>query len=222
MVNKRTAVQIHGCHLQADLNGLPWDDIVWGGEVPNLLGRGTMGLKVAVEYDAHLVLFSTGASTKNGLFEAEYTHKWALHHLDDIATAIKVSSETLLTVLHRSQLDTESNNTREECTRSLKLCMEYGIEQIIIVSSPWHIQRCHTEMQQIAETLRHEGVVVPEIMAVASHGSTEGVVVLEPPHRGDLPKTRFHELGGRFFKVSAGNVPQFEDSLDQLLKSFGA
>lgn len=219
----RTAVLIHGCHLQAGLKGKDWETIVWGDGKPTLDGRGTMGIKVALDLDAELVIFSTGASELEGTKEGEYTYQYALNHLWEIAAAVGYGEHEVHDLLaSRPELDLESQNTREECDRNFRLCASRGIERIVIVSSPWHIQRCHTEALKVAEVLRGEGVAVPEIMAIASHGPTEGVVVLEPSHRGDQPVNRYAELGARLFKVPETDRKDFEHRLGALLADYGA
>lgn len=225
---KKTAVLIHGCHLQADQNGSPWEAIVWGLDsdgLPTLRGRGTMGLKVAFDNDAELVIFSTGASERDGLKEGEYTRNWAMGHIDELAKMtgwhdMPEGLEQFIGV--RGELDLESQNTREECERNFRLCAEHGIERVFIVSSPWHIQRCHTEALKVAEAMRAGGEDVPEIIAVASHGSTEGLVILEPLHRGDMPKTIWHLLGVRFFRIKEAARASFEQGLNALLVDHNA
>ncbi|HEX5774876.1 MAG TPA: ElyC/SanA/YdcF family protein [Candidatus Paceibacterota bacterium] len=220
---KRTAVLVHGCHLQADLNGKSWEDIVWGGDVPTLEGRGTMAAKIALECEAELIIFSTGASERDGLKEGAYTYEYVRQHTGAVADAIGVSGNRLAAfMLDRAETDLESQNTREECARNFTICVARGIERVILVSSPWHIQRCHTEALKVADEMRRAGKDVPELVAMASHGGTEGVVVLEPPHRGDRPKTRFHEVVPRFFRVPAHQQERFLGGVEALLSGQGA
>lgn len=217
--NASTAVLIHGCHLQASLNRQTWKDIVWGGDTPTLHGRGTMGLKVAIERNADLVVFSTGASELEGVKEGQVTRDYALENLESIARAIDTDPNTLQRMIEEnSELDIESQNTREECERNLGLCIDMGIEQVIIVSSPWHLPRCILAAQTVLEEMRAaRKMLVPELFAKPSHGDTKGTVVFEPPHRGDLPMNRFAELAARFFRVPEVTRPRFERELDQLL-----
>lgn len=225
----RTAVLIHGCHLQADLNGKTWEDIVWGLDPcmrPTLSGRGTMGIKVALDYAAEVIIFSTGASERDGVKEGQYTLEFAQSLGFVLADAIGLSEdpEYLESFLQdRSQLDLDSQNTREECERNFRFCAKRGITRVMLVSSPWHIARCYAEALNVAHAMREQGERVPqEIIAIASHGTTEGLVMLEPPHRGDRPKTEFHTLGRRFFRISEDRVAAFQADLGGLLESYGA
>jgi hypothetical protein len=225
-MSKRTAVLIHGCHLAADLEGKVWEDIVWGVDenfIPSLAGRAVVGIKVANDYDAELIIFSTGASERNGFKEGEFTRTFAYELNDSTMVLSQItgfpSPTNLQTFLAKfSELDLDSQNTAEECTRNFRLCAERGIQRIILVSSPWHIQRCHTEALKVAQAMRDNGEIVPEILAIASHGSTEGIVILEPPHRGDRPKTTWHILMRQLFRIPEDRIAQAEGSLEIVLR----
>jgi hypothetical protein len=196
---KRTAVLIHGCHLRANLNGQSWEEIVFGSndpEYPTLVGRVVMGMLQVVRHRAEFVLFSTGASEKDGMKEAVYTHKETLPRLFAISCLLsfpKDDLDFLRLKIESAIIDDESQNTREECRRNLRLCSQKGIQRVILVSSPWHIERCFAEALEAVRTMGEEGLVIPEILASASYGSTEGVVISEPPHRGDRPKVPIHK-----------------------------
>lgn len=222
-MRKRTAVLVHGCHLQADCNGENWEQIVWGlaARRPTLYGRATMGLKVALNEGAELVIFSTGASERNGVKEGEYTFRYALVYTKILAEELGVSLERLDELLRQQvELDLESQNTTQECTRNLTLCAKRGIETVKLVSSAWHIERCHAEALSVAETLRQDGVAVPHIEAVGSYGSARQVTILEPPHRGDRPRTRWHELARAFFKVPEDKRLAFEADFEKLVSKY--
>ncbi len=218
----KVAVLIHGCHLQADLNGKTWEEIVWGDKKrATLEGRGTMGLKIAMEHDANLIIFSTGASEREGMKEGEMTYRYALLRSEYIADAIGCTEQEVRSfVSGRGQLDLESQNTREECERNLALCISLNINRIILVSSPWHIQRCLTEALKVAETMRNRGEMVPSILAASSYGGTEGIVILEPSHRGDQPKNTFAALAARFFKVPVAHLAEFQNDVHLALHKY--
>jgi hypothetical protein len=216
----RTAVLIHGCHLQADFEGRDWEDIVWGssGGAPSLYGRATMGLHVALRENAGLVIFSTGASERDGVREGEYTFQQALKRHRDLAPVLGWEADTLLRYLNESvELDLESKNTQEECERNLLLCAARHVQRVFLVSSPWHIERCHAVALSVAETMRQAGHAVPEIRAVGSYGLARGVTILEPPHRGDRPRTRWHELGKGFFRIPEDRRQAFEAEFETLV-----
>lgn len=224
MHTDRTAVLIHGCHLQASLNGKTWEQIVFGdSEGATLEGRAVMGIKAALDQRAELVIFSTGASERDGVKEGEFTLRTALLRAERVSDATGYREEAVLRLLrHRTHLDLESQDTRSECELNFRRCASMGIGRVILVSSAWHIQRCHTEALKVAETMRAAGMTVPDIVAVASHGSTEDIVVLEPPHRGDRPKTEFHLLGRRFFRIVPERLKAFQQELSDLLTKHGA
>ena len=119
-----------------------------------------MGLKIAFEEDAELIIFSTGASERSGKKEGEYTRDWALAHVETLAplTGWELLPEALEQFINEdTELDLESQNTTQECERNFRLCTERGIERVILVSSPWHIQRCHTEALKVSERMRANG-----------------------------------------------------------------
>ncbi|MEK7153210.1 MAG: hypothetical protein AAB834_04635, partial [Patescibacteria group bacterium] len=188
MAHRKTAVLIHGCHLQANLNGQNWESIAFGSEdgtSVTLEGRAVMGIKVALDSVAAVVIFSTGASERSGVKEAQYTFNHAQARIEVIAQAVGHPAARVERLLRQQvDLDLVSQNTYEECQRTFERCREWNVEQIIFVSSPWHIQRCLTEGLKVANEMRQNGHRVPEVQATASYGPVEGVVVLEPSHRG--------------------------------------
>lgn len=226
----RTAVLIHGCHLQANLKGKVWEEIVWGLDKesrPTLAGRALKGLEVFLRYGAELLIFSTGASERDGVKEGEYTRNWALEHAEEVLTALDHHVigvplfRQLLLDPERCLLDLESQNTRQECERNFRLCVERGIERIIIVSSAWHIERCHAEALKVAKAMRDAGEQVPEVVAIGDHGSTEGIVIVEPSHRGDQPLNEFSQiLGSGLYRVPASELEPFQAELRALFAKY--
>jgi hypothetical protein len=63
----KTAILIHGCHLQAE----EWENIVWRNPRVGILGRIPRGIQLAIQEKADLIFWGTGASEKDGLKEAE-------------------------------------------------------------------------------------------------------------------------------------------------------
>lgn len=227
---KRTAVLIHGCHLQANLKGKVWEDIVWGLDdagKPTRAGRALKGLEVFLGNEAELLIFSTGASERDGVKEGEYTRNWALEHAEDVLTALDQHVDggllfrQLLLDPERCLLDLESQNTRQECERNFRLCVARGIERVIIVSSAWHIERCHAEALKVAKAMRDAGEEVPEVIAIGDHSSTEGIVIVEPSHRGDQTPNEFSQiLGGNLYRVPATELESFQAELRALFAKY--
>src|SRR3989344_4519748 len=135
----RTAVLIHGCHLQAQLGEQDWESIVWDyrpdGRI-SLRGRAAMGIKVALDYHAELLIFSTGASERDGVKEGEFTRNFGLEHCEAVADIVGYSTQEVKAALTAAELDLESQNTREECERNFRIAASRGIARIILVSSP--------------------------------------------------------------------------------------
>lgn len=196
---------IHGCHLQANQKGKKWEYLAYGvmdDGLPSLDGRAAMGIKIAFEEGAERIFFGTGASDIAGVKEGQYTYIWALDHVDDLAELLGIDAAELRMYLERvSVLDLESQNTTQELQINIATAMKEGLEKMIIVSSPWHIQRCLTEALKISATMRADGHTVPDIRAAGSYGSTEGIVIIEPSHRGDMPVTTWPDTLRPLFRI---------------------
>lgn len=205
--NPITAVAVCGCHLQADMDGKGWEEIVFGRKpddgLPTLEGRATMGIITAFRYNAKYLLFGTGAShTEEGISEAMRTTEILTQLVSERRSGLPFAGMYHLhddgyeflqrIVTDGIVLDEESTNTRQEMSRAIHWCLG-KVERLIVVSSPWHA-RAYTDALEVAHQLRTSGAQVPEIFAVSSHGSTEGVVISEPPHRGDRPRVPIHNL----------------------------
>ena len=226
MDKKRTAVLIHGSHMQANLRGQDWEQINCGYEdgKPTLKGRLLMGIRVAREFDAELILYGTGSSERDGVIEAQYSLNKTLE-LEDVLTELLHLSEEERTsfkqwLLARAELDLKSQTTIEECRNNIDTCIEKGLERLVLVSSPWHIERCLAEALAYTEILREQGKTPPEIYGTASYGSTEGVLILEPSHRGDRPHLRWNELAKFFFKIPEEKIIAFEKDLETLCAEY--
>lgn len=200
-----TAVLIHGCHLQAE----GWEEIVWGDPRKGRLGRVPFGVLKAAEIKAQLVVFSTGASSKDGMLEGQYTYIYMKEHFGDLLAAGNITgpdiSQFRQWLGQVAQLELTSQNTREEILASARMAHAAGIERLILVSSPEHIMRCHQAALSVlgAEPeLRH---FLDELYPIAAHthfkdASVDDVVIIEPPHRGDMPKVPFHKTVRRIFQ----------------------
>lgn len=181
-----TMVLIHGCHLQAD----GWKDIVWGAPDLDVFGRASAGIRLAVREGA-FIYWGTGASAKDGMKESRYTFEFAVNHVNELRGLTDyMTHEVAKDWLERiSFIDEVTQNTTEEIARAVEVCLKYNIDRLILLSSPTHIARCLQE----AEKLRACGKMSTiEVFATASdvcfaHSSAGDVVIVEPPHRGDLP-----------------------------------
>lgn len=187
----KTGVLVHGFHLQAP----NWKNIVWG-EPPYFLGRVPKGMSVALlEGNVDIIVFGTGASEKDGKKEAEYTRDYLLEHFYELAEfevfwgfhhflEAKIRIERILRV------EIQSQNTAQEVQFAGRMFREVGVERIILVSSPAHISRCLRDA-----LVNIKGV--SDISAMPSQTSWADpaeVVIVEPSHRPDQPKTNLHSF----------------------------
>ena len=70
---------VHGCHLQAE----GWEEIAWGREETNELGRIPQAVLVAHREGADMVLFGTGGSkSSDGVMEGEYTMRYMFDNFE--------------------------------------------------------------------------------------------------------------------------------------------
>lgn len=197
-MSARTAVLIHGCHLQAE----EWEAIVFG--KGNCLGRVPKGIEVAISKNAELIFWGSGASQNpQGMKEAEYIYTQTLGpKLQDLATRIKKDPESLSAYLKKvSHVDQGTQNTADEIRVASELCAAKGITELFLVSSPTHIARCLQEACKYKEahpqtTLNFFATPCETCFA---QSTAADVLILEPPHRGDLPRTFFHKTLRRIF-----------------------
>lgn len=187
----KTAVLIHGCHLQAE----KWDTIVFG--TPELPGRIPTGIRYAWQVEADMIYWGTGASERDGVKEAEATFQYALSRWDQLARFCGAIDESeFFDWLSRvSYRDIVSQNTHQEIGRCLSECFRRKIDQLVLVSSPTHLPRCLVEACGVAasniayQAYLYEGRILALPSATCFAGAVpRDVTVLEPPHRGDLPK----------------------------------
>lgn len=204
MKHMPTAVLIHGCHLQAE----GWEDIVWGDPANGRLGRVPYGLLKAMEANAKMIIFGTGASEKDGLKEGMYTYRYAMERLPEFFRSAGVPHErwyvTKSWINSVTKLELTSQNTREEVLAAARMAKEAGIERLILVSSPEHIMRCHQAALSVLGAERGLSFFLDELYATASHthfkdATVDDVVIIEPPHRGDMVHVPFHRTVKRIF-----------------------
>lgn len=218
----RTAVLIHGCHLQAE----GWEDIVWGKPRENILGRVPKGLLEAVKWDADMVIFSTGASEKDGLKEGEYTLLYALKHVEELRELIGWEGDLRAWLTDLAELELTSQNTCEEVLASARMARSDKIERLLIVTSPSHVMRAHQEAISALGSDPELKYFLGNLYATASdtcYAGTkiEDVAIFEPPHRGDRPKTDLHKHIRNTRRVPAENMPAFITDMNALVKKHG-
>ena len=221
-----TAILIHGCHLEAR----NWDDIMWGNPRAGRLGRVPKGILEAQKHGADTIIFSTGASHRNGVKEGEVIYQETLARRDELTGLTGMWRWQLNRWLgKRHVLELTSQNTREEVLASARIARDRGARRLILVSSPTHVLRCHQAAISVLNSdsqLRH---FLDNLYAVASDTSfadstVDDVVIVEPPHRGDMPNVPIHKtLGGIFPLMRREDVAvAFNEELRQLIEKHRA
>lgn len=189
-------VLVHGFHLQAE----NWQKIAWG-EPPDLLGKVPAGVLAALEEKAKIMVFGTGASEKDGKKEAEYTRDYLLEHFLELAefSAFRRINLNLAKFRKKIILETEirSQNTAQEIRFAGEIFKEYGAEKIILVSSPAHVSRCLRDGLAI---LKGQNISVRP--SQTSFEDASEVIIIEPQHRPDQPKSNLHSFVRKLMEMS--------------------
>lgn len=185
----KTGVLVHGFHLQAK----NWKHIVWG-EPPDLLGRIPRGVLVALEEKAEVMVFSTGASEKDGKKEAEYTRDYLLEHFSELAEFPSFRNINLEEARKKIEqimtLELESQNTAEEVAYAGRIFQTAGVEKVILVSSPTHISRCLRDAYVVFSQDGELRGLNQNLFATPSQtdwADPREVVIIEPLARPDMP-----------------------------------
>ena len=216
---------VHGCHLGA----LNWRGIMWGNP-PDEMGRIPKAVSVALQEDADVMVFGTGASEKAGKKEGEYTRDYMLDKFLELSafswfsdTALKEARARLAAI---SICECCSQNTLEEMEEAARIFKKKGVQKIILVSSPTHISRCIRDALVVLHTPELSGLR-RHLYAAASDtsylgGRVEDVVIFEPPHRGDQQAFLTHYVVKRIFKIPETDMPGFLKDLDILLTKYNS
>jgi len=94
---KPVGILVHGCHLEAT----GWNKILFN-DKDGRLGRVPIAIEEAIDKQARLIFWGTGASEKNGVKESEYTFNRALgSKLDSLASNVNKTPEDLDDYLRR-------------------------------------------------------------------------------------------------------------------------
>lgn len=216
-----TAVLVHGCHLQARR----WDNIIWGDPGNGVLGRVPKGILEALKWDAKMIVFSTGASERDGLKEGEYIYHYGLERLEQLAPLTGMSVNRLRMWLQDvARLELTSVNTKTEVLASAQLAKNCGVERLVLVSSPTHIMRCHQAAISVCQTNPELRFLLKNLYATASDTSyadsvVDDVVILEPPHRGDRADVPIYKTAARLTSIRRS---QDFDKVEEFNTAFGA
>ncbi len=184
-IEKRVGIWVHGFLLQAEV----WKEVVWG-KPPDLLGRVPKAVLVALEEDAILLGFGTGASEKDGKKEAEFIRDYLLEHFFELAQFSAFRGIDLVKARERikriSVLEIRSKNTKEEAEFAIDILEEHGIEKLFMVSSPVHLPRCMRDYCVALEKKRSKILIYATPSQTYWGGPMlSDLVIIEPPHRPD-------------------------------------
>lgn len=229
---RKTGILVHGYNLDAD----EWESVVWGAP-PGQIGRVPMGVYLALSEQADVLIFGSGASTKNGLLESEATALLMRERFDLLSkyslfqngVPEMINSDFVLKQRKRIEsilrLDKTSTNTKEEIEHAGRVFIDHAIDRVILVSSPNHLPRCLREACTIFQgagslsQLRNGLYAVPSVTTYP--GSTAAdVTIFEPPHRPDRSNTDISSVVARVHEIPESDRKKFVERLDQLLSEF--
>lgn len=198
MDDKKTIVLIHGFHLDAD----DWLQIVWGDPTNGIYGRIPRGIQVARGYGDVVLRLGSGGSMRNGAYEAHWALEILLDRRTEIPELAALPSGGRGWLLQVGDLEETAKNTAEEVAGAFEACVRQDAKRLVLVSSPTHISRCLNEAERLRGQLEYRHI---EVLATASDVSYTGyspddVVVVEPPHRCDLPQVSFHKNAKQIFQ----------------------
>ena len=209
---RRTGLICNGRHVGTE----NWEEIVWG--KPPLLGQLPQLIQVFLteRETAHVtkIIFGTGASKRGDMFEAECMLTLLFenfHRLPEFPQFAYLTENQLAKLRVDLQAviasDTKSQNTQEEIISAIRHFADIGITRVICVTCPTHAPRCFRDMQAARDRL--SGYYFPDGFYVTpsdvhyAHASASDVIVLEPPHRGDTPRSfgNFHADTKRLVEI---------------------
>lgn len=215
MTSPKKAVLIHGCHLKAE----GWQSVVWGNPSEGIWGSIQRGVELSFSEDASFIFWGTGASEKDGMKESEHMFQFAISHLSELAGLCGCSSEELKSFLEeRSFVDKVTQNTAEELRAYFDFCLLKGVTNPIIVAVATHASRSiKTTLALILKEGKYRIFLHRIILAPADtcfFGATpDDVVVIEPPHRGDIPKWQTFRYAQAMFEIMGRGEEVFEKFL---------
>lgn len=241
----KTGILVHGCNVNAE----NWRHIAWGNS-PGEMGRIPQGLLAALEFNAEVIVFGTGASRKQYnfgdsektgqiLLEAEYSLAFLESHFDDLmrfkafADACDCQSEAdwqklQRWLMERIELDLQSTNTVSELREAGERFLRHRCERVVVVSSPTHLIRVLRDASVLYQQDRRFELFQDRLLAMPCTTCYEGstaadVVVVEPPHRPDRHVVPTHRRIARMMDLQKlGHEPliEFLSELDELMQRY--
>lgn len=165
-------------------------------------GRAIFGIQLAYQLDADAVVFSTGASERDGLKEAAYTRREAMKAADRIGESLNIDGAALRDWLEpRVRLDVVSQTTDEELRRNLAWgYIDRGCARFVLVTNRFHAPRVLANALRVREAI---GAPHLQVMATAPPDASPLPVIFEPPTRPDRDATDFRPALERIFRIPA-------------------
>lgn len=228
MSTQRTAVLIHGFHLESRLclslepkkhQILNWRDLAIGPVHDGHFGRATYGVMLAWREQADTIIFSTGASEKNGLKEAEYTYRAVLEVANVLAEDLDIGERTFREWLQppRVRLDNVSQTTAEELQRNLTWCRDHGHSRVLLVTSQFHAPRALANANAARAKFGLYGL---NIMACAPEDGSPAPVIFEPPTRPDRPGVDWCATLPGIFEIKPGQEMAAAEEIKAVLAKY--
>lgn len=217
--------------------------ILWGDEATRQLGRVPKGALVALQLDAEVLLFGTGATfDANGVVEAEHTRDLLTRDVLRLrrfgAVFAAFSDAQLRDLAPKCELELTSRNTVQEIRAAATLFAARQFDRMVLVSSNTHAPRCLRDATVVLADLRDRAAAAADLpladryttllhnLFVAAsdipyaNATPAMVQIVEPPH---IPNgaVSFDTLVGRLFKVPADQRAELAAQFDAMLQRFG-
>ena len=206
-------------------------------DIMDEMGRDRRLIFTALHECANVLAFGTGASEKNGKLEADATVQLMWERFDDISEfdVFKRYFPEIIDQDYRDQvrkkiesileIENQSQNTVDEVKKVGEIFNRYGVERIILVSSPTHLPRCLRdacvafEQNEDLAHFRHWLSAVPSDTSYMGKSASD-VAVFEPPHRPDRPMFNINDFLKRVDDIPGKDRLVFLRSFDELLQDF--
>lgn len=180
----KTGILCHGLNLHTT----GWVQNAWGIPEKGLLGRLPKAAQMAIQLDADMMIFGTGATEKDGMNEGLYSWMYLFNRLDSLPDVFpRLGRSGTTWNLHKCRIiggaerDNQSTNTREEIANAFDLFRSKLIKRMVLVSCPTHLPRCLRDACAIGVHKEMDLLAVPSDVCFA--GSTpDDVRIVEPRH----------------------------------------
>ncbi len=184
---------IHICGLNVHVS--EWTDCVVGNIEKHLYGHLPLGLMKAVRQTATLSIGTGATTTDDGRSEAAFTRDTAL----DILTALPFSDTERTvaeTVIKNARLDEQSINTHTEMSDALEYALAHNFTTVVFLTDRTHAARATMTLCNvlIEKELTHRDLTCNvEASDTSRSGGPGKIVLFEPPHIPEDPRTNFPE-----------------------------